>query len=46
LIDITPFEDGREYNIFSVLDTTEYYSGILYDGYEYIILNPGSNIIK
>jgi len=46
LIDITPFEDGREYNIFSVLNTVEYYSGILYDGYEYIILKPGSNIIK
>jgi len=46
LIDITPFDDGREYNIFSVLDNTEYYSGILYDGYEYIILNPGSNGVK
>ena len=46
LVDITPFEDRREYNIFSVLDTTEYYSGILYDGCQYIILKPGSNIIK
>jgi hypothetical protein len=45
LIDITPFDDGREYNIFSVLNTVEYYSGILYDGYEYVILNIGMNVV-
>jgi hypothetical protein len=45
LIDITPFDDGREYNIFSVLNTTEYYSGVAYDGKIYKILKPGFNII-
>jgi hypothetical protein len=45
LVDITPFEDGREYNMFSVLNTTEYYSGIAYDGKYYKILKPGLNII-
>ena len=45
LIDITPFDDGREYNIFSVTDTTEYYSGVAYDGKEYKLLEPGCNII-
>jgi len=45
LVDITPFDDGREYNIFSVLNTVEYYSGILYDGYEYVILNIGMNVL-
>lgn len=45
LIDITPFKDCREYNMFSVLDTTEYYSGVSYDGKDYKILEPGLNII-
>jgi hypothetical protein len=45
LVDITPFEDGREYNIFSVMNTTEYYSGVVYDGKEYKLLEPGLNII-
>lgn len=45
LIDITPFEDNRQYNIFSVLDTTEYYSGVVYDGNEYKILKPGINVV-
>jgi len=45
LVDITPFEDGREYNMFSVMDTTEYYSGVAYDGNDYKILDPGLNII-
>lgn len=46
LIDITPFEDNRQYNIFSVLDTTEYYSGVVYDGNEYKILKPGLNVVQ
>jgi hypothetical protein len=45
LIDITPFEDGREYNMFSVTNTTEYYSGVVYDGKGYKLLEPGLNII-
>ena len=45
LIDITPFGDEREYNMFSVLDTTEYYSGVAYDGKVYKILEPGINVI-
>ena len=45
LIDITPFDDGREYNIFSTFSEEDYYSGVLYDGYEYKILNSGMNII-
>lgn len=46
LIDITPFEDKREYNIFSVLNTKEYYSGVAYDGKVYKMLEPGLNIIE
>jgi len=34
-----------KYNIFSVTDTTEYYSGVAYDGKEYKLLEPGCNII-
>ncbi len=45
LVDITPFEDGREYNIFSALDAADYLSGVLYDGYEYVILNIGMNVV-
>ena len=45
LIDITPFDDGREYNMFSVMDTTEYYSGVAYDGKDYKILEPGLNVV-
>jgi hypothetical protein len=45
LIDITPFDDGREYNMFSVLDTTDYYSGVAYDGTNYKILKPGLNVV-
>jgi len=45
LIDITPFDDGREYNMFSVLDTTDYYSGVAYDGTNYKILEPGLNVV-
>jgi len=44
-LDITPFEDGREYNMFSVTNTTEYYSGVVYDGKGYKLLEPGLNII-
>ena len=44
-VDITPFEDGREYNMFSVMNTTEYYSGVVYDGKNYKILNSGKNIL-
>ena len=46
LIDITPFDDGREYNIFSTLDTKEYYSGVVYTGKEYKLLEPGINILQ
>lgn len=45
LIDITPFDDGREYNMFSVLDDTDYYSGVVYDGKDYKLLEPGLNIV-
>lgn len=45
LVDITPFEDCREYNTFSVMNTTEYYSGVAYDGTTYKLLEPGLNII-
>lgn len=41
IIDITPFEDGRKYNIFSILDTPEYYSGVVYNGNDYTILSSG-----
>ncbi len=44
-LDITPFEDGREYNMFSVTNTTEYYSGVVYDGEGYKLLEPGLNTI-
>ena len=45
LIDITPFDDNREYNIFSILHSTEYHSGVAYDGKNYMLLTPGSNTI-
>jgi hypothetical protein len=45
LIDITPFNDGRKYNMFCVQDTKKYYSGVLYNGQDYKILEPGINII-
>lgn len=45
LIDITPFEDYREYNIFSILEHDNYYSGVLYENNEYKVLNPGINIL-
>jgi hypothetical protein len=45
LIDITPFDDGRKYNIFSVLNISKYYSGVSYDGKIYKILESGSNLI-
>jgi hypothetical protein len=45
LIDITPFDDGREYNMFSVLNATDYYSGVVYDGKVYKILEPGLNVV-
>ena len=45
LVDITPFDDNREYNMFSVLDAADYLSGVLYDGYEYVILNIGMNVL-
>lgn len=45
MIDITPFDDGRQYNMFSVSDIANYYSGVVYDGKNYKILDPGINII-
>ena len=45
LVDITPFEDCREYNIFSVMNTKEYYSGVAYDGKKYKILESGINVL-
>lgn len=32
MVDITPFEDNREYNIFTICNNKQYYSGIVYDG--------------
>jgi len=31
--------------MFSVMNTTEYYSGVAYDGKGYKLLEPGLNII-
>jgi hypothetical protein len=45
LVDITPFEDNREYNIFSILSSNDYYSGVLCDGEDFKILSPGMNIL-
>lgn len=45
LIDITPFSDNRNYNIFSIMSDEDYYSGVLYDGSNYKILNPGDNLL-
>jgi hypothetical protein len=45
LVDITPFEDGREYNMFSVSNDEEYFSGVAYDGSDYKILEPGINVV-
>lgn len=46
LTDITPFSDGREYNMFSILYNINYYSGVSYNGKDYKILTPGVNIIE
>lgn len=35
IVDITPFDDKREYNIFSISKSKDYYSGIIYDGSGY-----------
>lgn len=35
LIDITPFGDFREYNIFSISNTKYHFAGIVYDGIKY-----------
>jgi hypothetical protein len=45
LMDITPFEDTRKYNIFSIFDNLNYYSGVLYNGKDFKILSPGMNIL-
>lgn len=45
LIDITPFEDNREYNIFAAMSEENYYSGVVYDGNKYKTLDPGPNIV-
>lgn len=45
LIDITPFDDDRNHNMFSILDDVDYHSGVVYDGKIYDILSPGMNII-
>lgn len=45
LVDITPFNDGRKYNVFSIIHTEEYHSGVAYDGKLYKILEPGDNIL-
>ena len=45
LVDITPFGDGREYNMFSVSNVKEYFSGVVYDGNDYKILEPGLNVV-
>ena len=31
--------------MFSVMDVTDYYSGVVYDGKDYKILKPGINVI-
>lgn len=41
LLDITPFSDDRAHNVFSVLTGSDYYSGVLYDGITYKVLEPG-----
>jgi len=45
LVDITPFKDGREYNMFCTMTTDKYYSGVLFNGKNYITLKPGENVI-
>lgn len=45
LIDITPFEDDRKYNMFSIFNGSNYYSGVVYDGKNCKVLPPGINII-
>ena len=45
LIDITPFRDKRIYNIFSIMPDVNYYSGIMYDGKNYRLLEPGDNLL-
>ena len=45
MIDITPFNDAREYNIFSLFHGEKYYSGVLYDGKNFKVLKPGKNVV-
>jgi len=44
LVDITPFEDNRKWNIFSIIVDLDYYSGVLYNGEDFKILSSGMNI--
>lgn len=39
LIDITPHKDGRAYNMFTVMNENNYYSGVFYDDNKFRILN-------
>ena len=45
LVDITPFEDNRKWNIFSIIVDLDYYSGVLYNGEDFKILSSGMNIL-
>jgi hypothetical protein len=45
LVDITPFEDNRKWNIFSIIVDLDYYSGVLYNGEDFKILFSGMNIL-
>jgi hypothetical protein len=45
LIDITPFEDSREYNMFCEFNGENYYSGVVFNNGKYEVLNPGLNVM-
>lgn len=45
IIDITPYKDNREYNMFSIMNENDYYSGVLYDGKEFELMSIGLNNI-
>lgn len=45
LIDITPFEDNRNFNMFCQVHSENYYSGVFYNGTDYKILTSGKVIL-
>lgn len=45
LIDITPFEDSREYNMFCEFNGKNYYPGVVFNNGKYEVLKPGLNVM-